>query len=312
MEKIGLVLGSGAARGWAHIGVIDALTEAGIEADFVAGCSMGSIVGGAYASGALEQARDTAMNLRWKDVLKYSLEINMPRSGLLDGVRVVKLIEEHLKSHDFSELQKPFQCVACELSTGQSHVFSEGDLVEAIRASISIPGIFTPVYCEGKTLVDGGVCNPVPVDVARDMGAGIVIAVDLNHTLLSRPHSKTPKNMVTELHNFHEEHLIEKPGRIAERLREAIRKIAPEHFGPFKNWLASDPIPNVFDVIVDSIIIMEQAVAARNYLTHPADVLLCPDLSEINAFDFHKGEEAVEIGYRCAMAQMDEIKAALA
>ena len=169
-KKVGLVLGSGGARGWAHIGVIKAVEEAGIAIDYVVGASMGALVGGVYVSGKLPLLEAVALEFGSRDLFYYFLDVNFPRSGLIEGERIVRLVHKHVVSSNIESLPLPFAAIATDIESGREVVIRDGDLVEAIRASISIPGIFTPVCRDGHVLVDGGLVNPVPVSIARSMG----------------------------------------------------------------------------------------------------------------------------------------------
>jgi NTE family protein len=176
VKKIGLALGGGAARGWSHIGVIRVLEKAGIPIDYIAGTSIGSLIGGVYASGKMDALEDLALKLDVKKVMGY-LDMAYSKNGLLDGKKVKTLLSGHFTKKRIEDVRIPFIAVATDIETGKEIQFKSGNLVEAIRASISIPGIFTPVKKGKMYLVDGGLVNPVPVNVVRQMGADIVIAV---------------------------------------------------------------------------------------------------------------------------------------
>ena len=159
--KVGLALGSGSARGWAHIGVIQALTDAGIPVDYVAGTSVGAVVGAVYASGKIDSLEDVVLQLDWKKIA-FFLDVVFPKSGLIDGNRVADFIRSLVEENDIEDLPLPFCAVSTDLATGNEVVIKDGDIIEAVRASISVPGIFTPVRKDDMTLVDGGLVNPVP------------------------------------------------------------------------------------------------------------------------------------------------------
>ena len=185
-KTVGLVLGSGASRGWAHIGIIEALQEAKIPIDFIAGCSVGAYIGALYASGSIDSLKQFLLRMDGKKIFSY-FDVVFPRSGLLNGSRrVQELFSMHTDVQTFAELNIPLVMVATDLLLGEKVVIKSGNIIEALRATMSYPGLFAPVQINGRWLVDGGLVDPVPVGVAQAMGAGIVIAVDLNSRIVSR------------------------------------------------------------------------------------------------------------------------------
>lgn len=180
-NAIGLALGSGGARGFAHLGVLRALREAGLEPGLVAGCSMGALVGLGAATGQVEDMIRFAQELDWRKALRYFVEARLPKSGLLDGGRVMEFIGRYCRGRRIEDLPMPYAAVATDLAKGAEAVLDTGPADEAVRASIAIPGLFTPVKRGRRYLVDGGLVNPVPVNVARRMGAAFVVAVDVTH-----------------------------------------------------------------------------------------------------------------------------------
>jgi NTE family protein len=182
--RVGLALGSGSARGWAHIGVIRALEEAGVRPDLVCGTSIGSLVGAAYAAGELDRLEQWALSLRPGEVIRF-LDLS-PRRGLVKGERIMSFFQRNFRDRPLEELTLPFAAVATSLEDGAEVWLRHGSTLAAVRASIAIPGLLAPVLHEGSVLVDGGLANPVPVSLARAMGAGFVIAVDLNSDIAGR------------------------------------------------------------------------------------------------------------------------------
>jgi NTE family protein len=179
LRKIGLALGSGSARGWSHIGVIRGLQEANIAIDIVCGSSIGALVGGAYAAGKLDIAEKFIRGLAWSDVLGF-MEVPVPRSGLINSEKIAEYLRERLGDPNIEDLPIPFAAVATDLTSGQEVWIRQGSLIEAIRASLCMPGMFTPCFRDGRLLVDGGLINPVPVSLCRSLGADTVIAVNPN------------------------------------------------------------------------------------------------------------------------------------
>jgi NTE family protein len=189
-RKIGLALGGGAARGLAHIGVLKALSEAEIPIDYVAGTSVGSVIGALYCAGyPWFEIKEIAGHLNWGKLITPTI----PVSGLAKTEKLEHFMEKLLKGKSFKDLSIPFCAVAVDIEKGREVLLREGPVARAVQASSSIPGIFEPTTIGGKILVDGGVINNVPSDVAREMGAGIVIAVDLNHYY---PKTGTPKHIL--------------------------------------------------------------------------------------------------------------------
>lgn len=188
--RIGLALGGGSARGWAHIGVIRVLAEAGIEPDLVCGTSIGALVGAAYVAGELDPLEKWVRSLRLQTVVSF-LDVSL-NGGLIKGDKLITFFRNHFVDRDIGELARPFGAVATDLRRGREVWLREGRVSDAVRASIALPGLFTPTERDGSWLVDGGLVNPVPVSLCRAMGADLVIAVDLNTGLLGR-HIKPPK-----------------------------------------------------------------------------------------------------------------------
>lgn len=304
MPKIGLALGSGSARGWAHIGVIRALADAGIKIDCVAGASIGSLVGAAFALNKMDVLEDFARQLAWKQIASF-LDITFPRSGLIDGKRITDFFRRHVREMNIEELPFPYSAVATDLATGSEVVLKEGDLADAIRASISVPGIFTPVKKNGAFLIDGGLVNPVPVSVVRNMGADYVIAVNLNHGIVGKrsagsigPFAPSAKNAVGRL--------PPKKWRIGQQGNKKLNKFNLSMLPPMRRWMQRDPVPSIFDVIMTAINIMEVQITATKLATDPPDLLIEPKLGNMRFLEFHRAEEAIAEGYREAMTRFEE------
>ncbi len=294
--KIGLALGGGAARGWAHIGVMRALTEAGIEISCIAGTSIGSIVGAAIALGKLKVLEDFARQLDLRQIFSF-LDVVYPRTGLIDGEKVTDFFRDHIENIDIEEIPIPYCAIATNLSTGNECVLNQGDLIEAIRSSISVPGIFTPVKRNDGFLVDGGLVNPVPVNAVRNLGADYVIAVDLNHDVAGNlgPRSaqvgKPPLEEVPDPPHFQKWPLIQE-------LDKRLKELTSTPVEQVRRWLLKDPAPNIFEVLTTSITIMESQITAVNLTMNPPDLLIQPKLGHIRFMDFHKAEAAISEGCR--------------
>lgn len=273
--KVGLALGSGAARGWAHIGVIRALEDAGYKPDIIAGCSIGAFVGAACATGNLDMLEEWVGSLTWQNVVKL-LDPSWA-GGLIKGERLISFFEQHFLNHDFSELSMPFACVATDLANGREVWLKEGSLANAVRASIAMPGLFTPVEHNGRLLVDGALVNPVPVSLCRFMGADIVIAVDLAADLTGRALRREDVAAAKEAG--------EKGGSWLQRLRSSVG-LTP----------GGNAMPSMMTVMSSSINIMQVRIARSRLAGEPADVLLTPLLGGMGLMDYHRGREAIAEG----------------
>lgn len=266
--KVGLALGSGAARGLAHIGVLKVLKEAGIHVDLVVGTSMGAMIGACFAKdGEVTTVERIALKTTRKE-LAHLLDpkFGSLRKGLIHGQRVEELLRSLLGRLEFKDMEIPFAAVTTDINTGEEIVITKGPVLEAVRASIAIPGIFVPATLEGKCLVDGGLIDPMPVDILRDMGAKFVIAV----------------NVITEL----------------QERRPTGRHRKGSEFESLT--------PNIFNNLIQSIHIMEyEIIKAR---MPRADIIISPDTSHINAFDFYKGEEAITTGYKAAINALPKLQ----
>ncbi len=322
---IGLALGGGAARGWAHIGVIRALQEAGIRPSYVAGCSMGSLVGAAYACGALDELEAKARALTPRTVLAY-LDPVVPVRGLLGGEGINKLFSELLGERETGTLPLPFCAVATDLATGKAEILSGGKLADAVRASCAVPGIFTPCERDGRFLVDGGLVNPVPVDVVRNMGADYVIAVDLNHDIVDCPWCASPPDGPSSgpengagngpSPRSDQDEKGEKPSlaslgeTLGETLGDAIDS-ALDRGAELKDramrWVVKSARPNVFDVIGSTVNIVEAELTRVNLQRHPADLLIQPPLGHMALWGFADAAYAIDIGRKAAERALDAL-----
>lgn len=304
-KKIGLALGSGSARGWAHIGVIQALSEAGIRVDCVAGTSIGAMVGAAYASGKIDELEETALQFDWRHILHF-FDIVFPKSGLIDGMKVADFIRSHVEEKNIEELPIPFHAVTTDLTTGQEVVIQDGDIIEAVRASISLPGIFTPVKKNGKILVDGGLVNPVPVSVVRGMGADFVIAVDLSRDMMTKRATRlAPIAGVSPVVSSAEAGLNPTvKTRISALINKELGMLDVPAFKQIRQWMGQDPLPSIFEVLINSIYIMENRITVTGLQVYPPDLLIRPKLGHIRLLEFHRANEAIAGGYQEAKARI--------
>jgi NTE family protein len=296
--RIGVALSGGGAAGLAHVGVLEELEAAGIPIHCVAGTSAGAMVGAAYATGCLDAFRDTMCALTRRRVLALFDPI-WPRSGLLEGRRSLELIRPHVGQR-IEGLSRPFAAVATDLRSGAEVVLREGEVLEAIRASVAIPGLFTPQRWRGRLLVDGGLTNPIPVDVARQLGAQFVIAV----SVLALPDEAFPRK--------------EEPQRLTAQL---LARFLDSGKAP-RREVVEDPSGDVVGETVDEVGLIEvlsnasgivQArIAAARLREQPPDCMVVAPSPEIGLFDFHRAAEVVDTGHLAAREALPEIRRALA
>lgn len=283
-RKIGLALGAGAAKGWAHIGVINTLKKMGIKIDVVAGCSVGSLVGAAYASDHLEVMERWVRSFKYWDVIRL-MDVSWRRGGLLRGERVFNAVNEIIEVKDIAECVLPFGAVVTNLTTGRELWFTEGDIKQAIRASCSMPGLFSPVLFGSYWLVDGAVVNPVPVSLARAMGADIVIAVDLQHDahLIQQDIFSSQAPLEAKFTDI--------PDSWQQRLKARITDISSS---PTKST------PSAMEIMSTSIQVLENRLKRNRMAGDPPDVLIQHYCPQISMLDFHRADEAIAAGQLAA------------
>lgn len=271
--KVALALGGGAARGWAHIGVLRALDEEGIEVGMIAGTSIGALVGGCYLAGKLDELESFARSLTMRRIASL-LDLTIGGGGLLGGMRLTKRMQEHLEGLTVEQLPKPFVAVASELNSGHEVWIDGGNLITALRASYALPGIFEPVHCNNRTLIDGALVNPVPVSVCRAYEQPLVMAVNLHYDLYGR--SAVVK------------HKASSPADQAEQR-------APTKVG-------------LTGVMVQAFNIIQDRISRARLAGDPPDLALHPRLSDIGLSEFHRAGEAIERGYEETKVRVTEIR----
>lgn len=294
--RIGLALGSGAARGWSHIGVLRALREAGIEPDVIAGCSVGAVVGGCYAAGKLDQLERFARLLTKRRIMGL-LDFHMSGSGLIGGDRIAKLLDVDLGETRIEDLTLRFASVATELSTGHEIWLTRGRLVEALRASYALPGVFDPVRLGGRWLVDGALVNPVPVTVARALGADLVICVNLNGDLKLR-------GTVIQRHDEPEALPLAQGGVEDGRARGVLSLLR----GGGGRRAAGAEAPGIGAVMIEAFNITQDRISRSRLAGDPPDVMITPKLGPVGLFEFHRAEECISRGYEAAGRVLADIR----
>ncbi|UHC17955.1 patatin-like phospholipase family protein [Methylobacterium currus] len=299
--KVGLALGGGAARGWSHIGAIEVLQEAGIAIDVVAGCSIGAAVGACHAAGKLGELREFALSLTKRRVMGL-LDFHISGSGLIAGERLRRLLERDLGHARIEELPLTFAAVATELGTGHEIWLTRGGLVEAVRASYALPGIFDPVKIAGRWLMDGALVNPVPVTAARALGADVVLCVNLNGDMRVR-------GTVIQSHG------AEGADAVMEAAAEAAAMPEEPRRWPLIGGRRTRPKPRpeigapsgIASVMVDAFNITQDRISRSRLAGDPPDVMINPKLAQMGLFEFHRAEECIELGRQATRRMLPEI-----
>jgi NTE family protein len=298
---IGLALGGGAARGFAHIGIVKTLIAHGIVPNVVVGTSIGAVVGGAYAAGHLDTLEEWARGLQPRSVLGY-LDIRLNGSGLIGGEKLATQLEAAIGPTLIEDLPLKFATVATEVRTGHEIWLTHGRMVEAMRASYALPGIFAPVLVGDRWLVDGALVNPVPVSAARALGAEIVIAANLSSdifthstTIYSHGASAVPQPIPVE---------PAPPRRGLGKFFSPERAVKREFFG-------GGGRPGISSVMVDAFNIMQDRITRARLAGDPPDLLISPRVGQIGWFDFHRADDLIAHGARAAERAIVSIQEAI-
>ncbi len=283
MAKVGLALGSGGARGWCHIGVLHELHKVGVKPEVIAGCSMGALVGAAYAGGKLEALETWVRGLTPRRLLGL-IDVRPGSGGIVAGSEIMTLLDGLDLPERVEDLDLPFAAVATDMETGREIWLREGSLKDAVRASVALPGVISPYRVEGHWMLDGGLTNPVPVSIARAMGADVVIAVN--------PNAKLHGKIWNQTESVLEQQLGELPDWLSKALRPA---------------LDSDDTPGYSEVVSTAIDVMTEQIRLSRLAGEPPHVLLNADLSRLSVLEFHRGEDAITEGRRIVQAQKTQI-----
>jgi len=286
--RIGLVLGSGSARGWAHIGVIRALEAAGIRPDLVCGSSIGALVGAAYASGNLDALEEWVEALGFWDVVRL-MDVKLA-GGLIEGAQLIDSFRDKIRDVAIEELPLPFAAVATDLSTGRERWLQNGNLLEAVRASIALPGLFSPTQIGDRWLADGGLVNPVPISLARAMGAEVILAVNLNGDIVGR---HLERQEPVRLKEDQERDLFH---QLMEQLNNGLREKA---LNAWRGKRQRREGPGLFEVLASAINIMQDRITRSRMAGDPPDLMIAPRLGRLGLLEFDRGREAIAEGRRC-------------
>ncbi len=301
---VAIALGSGAARGWAHIGVISELKALGFEPEIVAGSSIGALVGAAYAADQLERLEHWTLALDWRGILKY-LDPSLMGGGLIEGEKLSDLVSQYVEDLHFEELPRRLGVVATELETGREIWFREGPVMEAVRASIGLPGLFTPISHEGRWLVDGGLSNPVPVSLCRAMGADLVIAVNLNGDILGRHFRREEEPEEGENGSAIEAFWDRLAGQLKNTLSSRKDMLLARLLGESRGN------PGLYEVLAGSINIMQDRITRSRMAGDPPDIILTPRLSRLGLMEFDQAALAIEEGRQSVRRMRPALEALL-
>lgn len=275
---VALALGGGAARGWAHIGVLRALDEAGIHINMIAGTSIGALVGGCYLAGKLDELEEFARSLTKRRVFGL-MDFHLGGSGLLGGMKLTSRMQEHMRGITFEDLDRPFVCVATEIKTGHEIWLSSGSLITAMRASYALPGVFEPVHCNRRVLVDGALVNPVPVSVCRAHEQTLVVAVNLHYDLFGRA-------------------AVVKHSAIDDPVQQTLPGMTSER----------ETKLGITGVMVEAFNIIQDRISRARMAGDPPDLSLQPKLGHIGLTEFHRADELIRLGYDITRAQLPELE----
>lgn len=299
--RLGVALGSGSNRGWSHIGVLQGLSKLGIEPDIVCGCSVGALVGASYVAGTMHKLEQWLCSLTKLDAVRI-LEFKRSLNGIINVEKFKALLVEHVCDETLliEDLDKTYAAVSTELETGREVWFTKGNMIDAVLASVSLPGLFPPVLHQQRWLVDGGLVNPVPVSMCRALGADIVIAVNLNAGIVGKRTKKPDvrNEISTPPTNTENNGVI---NSLSKSIMDYSRSLFPD---TEDNQNIS---PGLFDAIAGSVNIMQDRITRSRMAGDPPDIYLVPKISHIKLLEFYRATETIEAGKQCVLRHAHEI-----
>lgn len=300
--KLVLALGGGVARGWAHIGVLRTLTQAGLEPDIVCGTSIGALVGGLYLAGKLDELERWARSLTQRRVLGL-LDFSFGGNGIFEGERLAQLLKEQINGICIEELSRPFIAIATELETGREIWIRDGSLVNALRASYALPGVLAPVKLDGRWLVDGALVNPCPTTPARSFGGKVVVGVSLHTDLIGAPNERSTGGTQQAI----------TPPPVTEQQRKSItRWLRPDRM--FIQHIFGDRPdggPALGSAMIGGLNILLDRISRARLAGDPPDVLIAPRIAHIGLIEFHRAAETIELGARATREALPHIRYAM-
>jgi NTE family protein len=286
---IGIALGSGVARGWGHIGVLRVLSSEGIVPDLVCGTSIGALIGAVYLGGALGDLEGWALKLT-KARMSRLFDFDFGHGGIIAGRRILRVLHPALLEATIDDLRKPFVCVATDLNTGHEVWLRDGSVIDAVRASYAIPGLFPPVASGARWLVDGALVNPVPVSVCRALGAELTIAVNLNADVFG------PAPAGEDALELEQREVAEAGGKL----------------GFFRDYFRRrNGTPSTFSVLARSLHIVQDRISRARLAADPPDVMIAPRLGHVGYLEFHRAEESIAAGEDAARQALPRIREAI-
>ncbi len=296
---IGLALGGGMARGFAHIGVLNVLMREGIQPSIVAGTSIGSVVGAAYLAGKLRHLEDWALAMNRMRLLSY-LDFRVRSAGLIGGGRLKSLLEENFKDMNIEDLPHPFIAIAADLLTGHEVWLRKGSVIDAMTASFALPGVFPPVERNHRWLVDGALVNPVPVAPVQAMGARMTIGVDLNTDIIGKA-GQAGQNYqtVTGFDMFNDEDV---PPETQKKISSSMTK---------RLFRREENSPSLFGVMVSALSIMQDRMTRSRLAGDPPDIHIKPQIGHIGLLEFERARELIDLGEKAAEEALPQIRSAM-
>ncbi|MDD2943531.1 MAG: patatin-like phospholipase family protein [bacterium] len=281
--RIAVALGGGGAKGFAHVGILEALKNEGIKIDIITGTSMGALVGAAYAAGKLERFRLEAEKIRLQDIPRL-LSPSWSWSGMFSGQNVIELLSSFIGVEKIEDLPITYAAIATNLTTGNAEALVKGSLTQAIRASISVPALFTPVMIEGRAYIDGGASEPLPISAARALGADVVVGIDLFGNALPCPPGNNPPGS-------------SRPSPVQSAL--SYLESLPEKFRPRlgnKDTTSRSSSGHVFEILEKTLVINQKHLTRLRLKEDPADILISPAVANVSILDFHRFRDVVRAG----------------
>jgi len=294
--RLGIALGSGSARGWAHIGILRALADLGLQPSVVTGASVGALVGAAYANGRLGALQEWVCALTQRDVWRL-IDATFRGGGVMTGNRLMEAIATAVGDTSIEQLPIAFGAVATDLYTGEEIWLREGPMMQAVRASSGVPGLFAPAWHQGRWLIDGGVVNPVPVSLCRAMGADVVIAVDLSRSV-TRAGQRAQRTTNSRSETVAAESVVPAAEATAEG-SAILKKWSGLLDGLVESFRSKRQEPGLLEAMTSSVNIMQERITRSRLAIDPADLLLRPQMDDFQLMDFHRAREAIEAGRAC-------------